>query len=493
MKYISTHGESKKYTFTETLLLSVADDGGLFYPETIPVVESKMLESWKDLSYVDLCTEILDLYIGEECVSKEKLHEIVKKSYSEFRAKEVVPVEKVGDIYVSEFFHGPTYSSKDFSMQFLGNYLDYIVSTGYLKQGEISKIITVVIASASNSGPACMAGMENSSELCACYTLYPSKEIQRLKEREMNSYLGTSISSVSLSDVTTSNLLFSLRRMCESRPFAGYQYFVCANALNWFRVLLEIPMFFYSYLQTRYHQDISDSVSISIPTSNLTSVMAGILAKEMRLPFHKLIVACSENDSFIDFVKTGVYKTDLLYDKDSENPTKHGIVQFNFCRILYFLLGSGELIQNMIAESDEQIITDYSISPQLIQEKLPYLIVKEVTNQQSISMIAKYEQQSNYFLCPYSAQAVYAGEQYQASLLSTAEKEVLVCHTISHPGKYPKHMANVLSSPPGNLVPAYIRNLINTSTRKYIMKFDYDRLTKFLFSSSWDAMKQYLH
>lgn len=177
-------------------------------------------------------------------------------------------------------------------------------------------------------GPACMAGMENSSELCTCYTLYPSKEIQRLKEREMNSYLGTSISSVSLSDVTTSNLLFSLRRMCESRPFAGYQYFVCANALNWFRVLLEIPycrvfvewffrMFFYSYLQTRYHQDISDSVSISIsiPTSNLTNVMAGILAKEMRLPFHKLIVACSENDSFIDFVKTGVYKTDLLYDK----------------------------------------------------------------------------------------------------------------------------------------------------------------------------------
>ena len=69
--------------------------------------------------------------------------------------------------------------------------------------------------------------------------------------------------------------------------------------------------------QTRYHQDISDSVSISIsiPTSNLTNVMAGILAKEMRLPFHKLIVACSENDSFIDFVKTGVYKTDLLYDK----------------------------------------------------------------------------------------------------------------------------------------------------------------------------------
>lgn len=65
-------------------------------------------------------------------------------------------------------------------------------------------------------------------------------------------------------------------------------------------------------------------------------------------------------------------------------------------------------------------------------------------------------------------------------------------------------MANVLSSPPGNLVPAYIRkysvnidsndlSLINTSTRKYIMKFDYDRLTKFLFSSSWDAMKQYLH
>ncbi len=54
MKYISTHGESKKYTFTETLLLSVADDGGLFYPETIPVVDSKTLESWKVCSCIPI-------------------------------------------------------------------------------------------------------------------------------------------------------------------------------------------------------------------------------------------------------------------------------------------------------------------------------------------------------------------------------------------------------------------------------------------------------
>ena len=109
-------------------------------------------------------------------------------------------------------------------------------------------------------------------------------------------------------------------------------------------------MFFYSYLQTRYHQDISDSVSISIsiPTSNLTNVMAGILAKEMRLPFHKLIVACSENDSFIDFVKTGVYKTDLLYDKVYNDKNL-----VNDCRIV-------RILQSM--ESFSSIFVEFCIS-----------------------------------------------------------------------------------------------------------------------------------
>lgn len=46
MKYISTRGESEPCSFDDTLLLSIASDEGLFYPESIPKVDEKTLEEW---------------------------------------------------------------------------------------------------------------------------------------------------------------------------------------------------------------------------------------------------------------------------------------------------------------------------------------------------------------------------------------------------------------------------------------------------------------
>lgn len=46
MKYISTRGSSKEYSFTEAFLNTYAEDGGLFCPKEIPVISSEILEKW---------------------------------------------------------------------------------------------------------------------------------------------------------------------------------------------------------------------------------------------------------------------------------------------------------------------------------------------------------------------------------------------------------------------------------------------------------------
>ncbi|KAK8806946.1 hypothetical protein WA158_003705 [Blastocystis sp. Blastoise] len=505
MKYISTQGGDKKYTFNDTLLLSVADNGGLFYPEFIPKVSKETLDEWKKLSYIDLCTEILHLYIGDECISKSDLHNVVDKSYSTFRDDEVVPISHVGDTYFAEFFHGPTYSAKDFAMLFLGKYIQYLIQTGYNNETKFNKIITVVICSQSNSGPSCLHSMVDISESASCYAIYSNKDIRRMNERELTSHLYTNVNCVGLDDCNTSELLYSLRKMCAEKPFSDYQYLVCANALNWFRVLLEIPilylytyrMFFYSLLHLNTITSSSSPISIAIPTSNLTSVTAGILSKEMGLNYNKLIVACGEKDSFIEFMKTGEYKADIIpIDTDCTNPVLHGVVQFNFCRILYYLLGNGKQISAMNDSAISNLITGYHVDIDIIRDKLGYIVVKEVTNQTSMKTITKYEKLYKYFICPYTALAMSAAEQYINEVNSTNSnqpKDIILCHTVSHPGKYPMHMAKVLECPPGQLVPPYIRNLINLSTRKYIMKYSYETLKNFIFSSAWDSMKQYLH
>ncbi len=63
MNYVSTRGECAPLLFTETILTGLARDGGLFLPETIPEVASK-LTSWRKLSYQDLAFEIMSLFCG---------------------------------------------------------------------------------------------------------------------------------------------------------------------------------------------------------------------------------------------------------------------------------------------------------------------------------------------------------------------------------------------------------------------------------------------
>ena len=57
MRYISTRGDSQnssKKSFTEILLGGLAPDGGLYLPESYPLISRAELDLWRQLSYADL-------------------------------------------------------------------------------------------------------------------------------------------------------------------------------------------------------------------------------------------------------------------------------------------------------------------------------------------------------------------------------------------------------------------------------------------------------
>jgi len=49
MKYQSTRGGVKDFSFEEAVLSGLAEDGGLFVPYSIPFVGVETLREWKDL------------------------------------------------------------------------------------------------------------------------------------------------------------------------------------------------------------------------------------------------------------------------------------------------------------------------------------------------------------------------------------------------------------------------------------------------------------
>ena len=85
----------------------LADDGGLYIPKSLHKYTQKDLKSFEDLQYTELAKKIIYPFIGD-FVSKDDLSDIIDKSYSVFRKKNVVELKKVGDRSVLELFHGPT-------------------------------------------------------------------------------------------------------------------------------------------------------------------------------------------------------------------------------------------------------------------------------------------------------------------------------------------------------------------------------------------------
>lgn len=73
MKYRSTRGKVQSSSFEDVLFSGYASDGGLFMPESIPVVDITTLEKWKELSYLELTKEVMSLFIPSEEISIEDL------------------------------------------------------------------------------------------------------------------------------------------------------------------------------------------------------------------------------------------------------------------------------------------------------------------------------------------------------------------------------------------------------------------------------------
>ena len=124
MKYVSTRNNSKEFNFTEVFIKGLAEDGGLFVPKKTPKLSNEELLKFKDLNYKDLAKEIIFLFC-EESISKKELSNIVEKSYSNFKEKNVVKISKLGENKILELYHGPTLAFKDIAMQFIGHLYDH--------------------------------------------------------------------------------------------------------------------------------------------------------------------------------------------------------------------------------------------------------------------------------------------------------------------------------------------------------------------------------
>lgn len=127
MKYISTRGRAPTLSFEEAMLTGLARDGGLYLPESIPVMRAEDMRALEGVSYEEAAFRVMRPFIGD-AFTDEEFRGIIARAYAGFGHAARAPLKQLNSgHFLLELFHGPTLAFKDFALQLLGRLLDYVL------------------------------------------------------------------------------------------------------------------------------------------------------------------------------------------------------------------------------------------------------------------------------------------------------------------------------------------------------------------------------
>mgnify|MGYP003350047138 CR=1 FL=1 len=151
LKYVSTRGRAPVLPFDDVLLAGLADDGGLYVPDTWPRLSRADIRALRGLPYPELVTRVMAPFISG-CVPTEVFERIVTEAYAGFDHAAIAPLKQIGsDDWLLELFHGPTLSFKDYALQVVGRLFDYVLT-------QRGKRVTIVGATSGDTGSAAKIG-----------------------------------------------------------------------------------------------------------------------------------------------------------------------------------------------------------------------------------------------------------------------------------------------------------------------------------------------
>lgn len=172
MYFVSTRGLSKKITAGEAILKGLAEDGGLYVPETFPSLVNMNIGEIS--SFPEMAFEVLAPYFEEDkYITIDDLAQICMEAFN-FN----VPLVQLGDKQsVLELYHGPTAAFKDFGARFLASTLEKIIL-------KTKKELTILVATSGDTGGA-VASAFYKKEGIKVKVLYPKNRVSERQKKQL--------------------------------------------------------------------------------------------------------------------------------------------------------------------------------------------------------------------------------------------------------------------------------------------------------------------
>ncbi|MBQ8689990.1 MAG: threonine synthase [Clostridia bacterium] len=344
MFYISTRNEKIVKTPAEAILMGIAEDGGLYVPESFESAVFPM-EKLRDMNENEISATVLSLLFSGGSMFGGELSDFsaaVSRAYNgKFENGDYAPVAKVGNAFVMELYHGPTCAFKDVALQLL----PHLISEAKRSVGMTDDIV-ILTATSGDTGSAALSGFADIPGI-KIVVFYPKEGTSAVQERQMVSCAGknTCVCAVygNFDDAQS-----GVKNIFASLKLPDGVKLSSANSINIGRLAPQVAYYFKSYRDLINNEEIEfgDKLNFVVPTGNFGDILAGYFAKMMGLPIAKLICASNRNNVLTDFFEKG------LYDRNREfhittSPSMDILISSNLERLLYFMCGSEKCAKYM--------------------------------------------------------------------------------------------------------------------------------------------------
>lgn len=418
--YSSTRNSEKKFTASQAILKGLADDGGLFVPESIPALDVS-IEKLSKMSYQETAYAVMKKFLTD--FTEEELKNCIDRAYdSKFDTPQIAPLVNADGAYYLELFHGSTIAFKDMALSILPHLL-----TTAAKKNNVKNDIVILAATSGDTGKAAMAGFAD-VEGTQIIVFYPKNGVSPIQEKQMLTQKGANTHVVGIHgnfDQAQSAVkkMFNDKDLEKVMDDAGYQ-FSSANSINIGRLVPQIVYYVYAYAKLYANGDIAkdEKINVVVPTGNFGNILAAFYAKNMGLPIAKLICASNENKVLYDFFTTGEYNKNREFIL-TNSPSMDILISSNLERLIYRIAGN-DATKNAGLMKELSETGKYTVTPEM-KEKLTDFYGNYTSEKETGEAIKKLYEDTGYVIDTHTAVAAGVYDKYKKETGDTKTKTVI--------------------------------------------------------------------
>lgn len=432
MKYRSTRGNSF-VTPSEAVLAGMAEDGGLYVPQSFPDFD---WESCFHLTPLEISKKILSAFLPG-CGDVEGL--VDKAYFGKFSSPLLCPMVKVGDYWSLELYHGPTSAFKDVALSVLPR----LISEA--RSGSGIQTIHILTATSGDTGKAALEGFHDvqGTEITV---FFPSEGVSPVQKAQMVSQEGKNVHVVAVNgnfDDCQRGVKKAFAEIREELPDGVA--LSSANSINIGRLIPQLAYYFMAYAELLRYGEIKlgEVVDFSVPTGNFGDILAGYYARKLGLPIGKLICASNANNVLTDFLATGVYDTRRPFHLTT-SPSMDILISSNLERLLYDVM-DGDTERLRVCMDALNTEGWYHVENAAMERIHECFAGYDCSDEEGKKVIREIWKKYNYLCDPHTAVGFAAAEKYRKE--EGSGRAMVVLSTAS-PFKFPEAVLTALGVRP---------------------------------------------